>query len=393
VKEVTTGRRPFRECAVLKLRTVLLALFAVLAMAGSPSPSSARGFDGLSTEWRGVLLTEQLRPLTGRLYTVGGRWFAGTLALESGRPEEAIVYGSIDHRHRVRMTLRRRGRTTRHLLGVFDPAREEVRVSCAGTWLHLIRRPADGRLTARCGASVREFPRDSECTIVQWERPASIASADVLGYVVYRFDAAGGFAIVGAVDGDDRHSFVDGRYWGTVTGYDGVPGGDSAGTRRRLGESPGVTVGESYRYMVATAHRHGMSPLAGGNEAVTVIGIPEVEVTVKEPSDPPRRVRVWWRQPRGADRYFIWASTDPTFEDPRQRVHFGPFPTVPIDEGGPESATAVVSLDRILERRPGETYFITVAAYSSSAGGRPQPFGGMFGPRRPVNYPDVPPPP
>jgi hypothetical protein len=389
-----TGRRPSSPVKpALKLRALLPALFGVLAAVASPSPASARPFAELSSEWRGVLLTEQLRPLTGTLYSVDGRWFAGRLSLEGSRPEKAIVYGSIDRHHRVRMTLRRPGRTTRHLLGVYDPTREEVRASCAGTWLHLIRRPVDGRLTVRCGVWEREHAFDRECTIVQWERPASLAAKDVLGYVVYRVDSTGGFAIAGAVDGDRRHSFIDDRFGRTVVGYDGAPGDGSPGRRRTLGEANGVELGETYRYMVATAHRHGMSLLAGGNEAVTVIGAPEIEVEVKEPSDPPRRVRVWWRQPKGADRYFIWASTDPTFEDPRQRFYFGPFHTVPVDQGGPGAAETVINFERLRERRPKSWYFITVAAYSSEAEGRPQPFGGMFGPRRPVNYPDVPPPP
>ncbi|MFN3648374.1 MAG: hypothetical protein ACK47B_02235 [Armatimonadota bacterium] len=249
-----------------------------------------------------------------------------------------------------------------------------------------------------------------------WERPKSLSSSHVLGYVIWRLSSTGAFEVVGGVDADSTRCFIDTEATRDVVAYDGQPGSD-AGSRTTFPAVPGIVPGVSYRYQVATAFVYQnnwedddsdlptdpvvgdeiMSPLSESTPWVTAIVPPNViaidgEPVVANQEVDPRAVDVTWQQTPGADTYVIWASRNPNFGRGSRRT-FGPFRVVPSDQGGPMSVSRTINISG-LANRAREPIFITVGARNSGDRTQPKPFGAMFGPAvqvRPESGPPGPP--
>jgi len=247
---------------------------------------------------------------------------------------------------------------------------------------------------------------------VKWSRPKSIVSSAVLGYVIWRIDPVNVQPIVvGGLDGDSIREFLDSEQQRTFNAYNGIPGAvptaAGAGTRAAF-TAPGIVAGTEYRYQVSTAYEvvledrnqdgtpdtqeTAMSPLSMSSPWVTAITPPTISAIDNLPpsSDQqvnPDLVTVEWQQTAGADTYLIWVATDPNFHN---KTIFGPFTTVPTNQGGPTTVSRQITLRGSLRRN--QTLFISVGARHSTDHIRPRPFGAIFS--IPVTVkPEVTPPP
>lgn len=241
---------------------------------------------------------------------------------------------------------------------------------------------------------------------VTWDRPKSIKASEVLQYIVWRTDNLGTpLQIVGVSDNDANKVFLDNEAERTVSAFDGDPNSDDAGGRTDF-TAPGITPGNQYRYQVATAYENGledrdndgepddatfMSPLSSSSPWATAITIPGITNPVQGQQVQLDQLPVTWRQTPGADTYLVWISRDPNFSANR-RVAFGPFRTVPVDQGGDAEITRV--LDVRSPRLPSSgTVFITVGGRASADRNRPRPNGAIFSPAVQVRAETAPPPP
>ena len=241
---------------------------------------------------------------------------------------------------------------------------------------------------------------------VTWNRPGHIPSSLVLGSVIWRNDFAGGLQVVGGRDGDTDHSFLDTEATRTTNAYNGTPGGD-AGTRTSF-TAPGLVPGQRYMYQVSTAFMNGllggttpnssnfMTNLSNVSPLVTAIAPPLVAnvggVTPgNAPQVNPAAVNLTWTQTPGADSYVIWASTSPSFK--KRVVVAKRIQTVPVDLGGPITASATVDIRSGKLKSNGGVVYLSVGGYNSGDNHRPAPFGAMFSPPVAVQPETNPPPP
>ncbi len=229
---------------------------------------------------------------------------------------------------------------------------------------------------------------------VQWERPKSVKSSQVLGYVVWRADDFGGFQVVGGLDNDGTQVFIDNTSTRDVTAYDGDPGSDDAGGRTTFADVPGIVPGQQYRYQVATAYRNGledrdgdgmpdqdaefMSPLSSSSTWVTAIAPPVVSGINDQTPSPAREVdlnnlAVSWQQTPGSDQYQILVSGDPDFHG-SQVYKFGPYRTSPVDQGGPSEVTKKIDANKGTLRRLNRVY-VAVGGRNSFDRSEPVPRG------------------
>lgn len=225
-----------------------------------------------------------------------------------------------------------------------------------------------------------------------WDRPKAVKSNQVLQYVIYRASELGDFRIVGAHDTDTNRCFTDTEATRDVTAFDDPPG-DIAGDRNTIVAVPGIQPGIQYRYQIATVYRNGLedrdndgepdeedfiSPLSQSSPWATAITPPIVLSPVQGEQVDLTDLRITWQQTPGANQYFIWVSKDPRFRKD-QRLVFGPFPVLPVDQGGDPTVTRTV--DAFKSRLAGaRNVHIAVGARNSSDGLRPRPFGAFFGP-------------
>lgn len=244
---------------------------------------------------------------------------------------------------------------------------------------------------------------------VCWERPKTIRSSQVIQYVVWRQDSVTGqLQIVGVADTDTLRCFIDTEATRNVSAYDGEPGGE-AGDRDEIQNVPGIQPGVQYRYQIATVYRPGvedvdddgtggggteddflMSPLSLPTPFVTAITPPVIARPIQGQQVDLSELTVEWQQTPGANTYFIWLSRNPTFPQNR-RVRFGPFTTIPVDQGGPDTVTQV--LDARANRLLGaQTIYVAVGARNSTDAVAPKPFGAIFSSPVAVQ-PETPPPP
>lgn len=252
-----------------------------------------------------------------------------------------------------------------------------------------------------------------------WERPKSIRSSQVLQYVIWRTDTNTGVReIVGALDNDAIHCFIDTEATRTVNAFDGDPGSDDAGSRTAVQNVPGIVPGIHYRYEVATAYLAGyedrdgdgipdtgpgagggggggqtdeyMSPLSLPSHFVTALTPPSVVAPVQGQQVDLGELTVTWQQTPGANTYYVWVSKHPSFRS-NQRVAFGPFTTLPVDQGGDLTVTQVLDVrsNRLLGQA---VVYVSVGGRNSNDRSNPQPFGAVFS--APVSVrPEVTPPP
>lgn len=242
---------------------------------------------------------------------------------------------------------------------------------------------------------------------VMWDRPKSVRSSSVLGYVIWRGDPQTPLQVVGGFDGDSARSFIDNEAGRTVNAYNGVPSSDSAGARAQFVGVPGIVAGDRYVYQVATAYeavledrnQDGqpdtgaafMSPLSMTTRYVTALAPPSITaVNGASPGGAPqadlRHLTVEWQQTPGADTYVVVASSGPQF---RSRATLATVRTVPLEAGGPATVSATVNANR---RARGGHVFIAVGA-RHRGDPKPQPFGAIFGPPVEVAAVVSPPPP
>jgi len=243
---------------------------------------------------------------------------------------------------------------------------------------------------------------------VNWSRPKSVKSSQVLQYVVWRQDTVTGqLQIVGAVDTDTLRTFTDTEATRTVNAFSGDPGSDDAGTRTTIQNVPGIQPGVQYRYQIATAFAAGledrdndmmpdegeefMSPLSLPTAFVTAITPPVIARPIQGEQVDLSEVTVEWQQTPGANTYFVWFSRNPTFPE-NSRVRFGPFTTIPSNQGGPESVTQVIDArsNRLLGA---QTIYVSVGARNSTDPVAPKPFGAIFSAPVAIQPETVPPPP
>lgn len=234
---------------------------------------------------------------------------------------------------------------------------------------------------------------------VKWDRPKSIRSSQVLQYIIWRADTTGQIQIVGAVDTDAAHTFLDTEATRTVNAFDGDPGSNDAGARTAITNVPGITPGQQYRYQIATAYQVGlggedadgdgvpddpdqtfMSPLSMTSPWTTAITPPLITEPIQGEQVNTNEMIVTWQQTPGADQYIIWLSADnPTFPEGR-RVAFGPFRTLPVDLGGDITVSQTLSFTGRRQLANARTVFVTVGARNSQDAIAPKPLGWIFSP-------------
>jgi hypothetical protein len=244
----------------------------------------------------------------------------------------------------------------------------------------------------------RDIGRPGAFIKIEWDRPKSIRSSQVLGYVVWRTDPRSEPLVVAGVTGDGPKSFIDHEAARSVTFYDGIPGSDDAGGQTTTADVPGILPGEQYRYQVATAYEEGeedpdptnqggtfMSPLSRSSDWATAISNPGITAPDQGEIEDLRRLRITWTQPLGADSYLIRISRDPTFRDESRGFTAGPFHSVPVEQGGETELTRLIDADRPAVRG-GSTrlrdVYISVGAYNSQDDIKPRPFGAIYSQRR-----------
>lgn len=241
---------------------------------------------------------------------------------------------------------------------------------------------------------------------VQWNRPKSVRTSQVEQYIIWRTDNLGSsLAIVGALDTDARKSFLDSENDRNVNAFDGDPGTEDAGTRGTV-IGAGIIAGNQYRYQIATAYENGledrdedgevddaiyMSPLSATSPWATAISPAAISAPTNNQQVQIDQVAFSWQQTPGADQYVIWASRSPSFTDAR-RVAFGPFRTLPVDQGGDTEITRTVDIRSSRLPTSGRV-FLTVGARNSQDAKPPRPFGYIFSAPIQVQAEVTPPPP
>lgn len=252
---------------------------------------------------------------------------------------------------------------------------------------------------------------------VVWDRPKAVKSSDVLGYVIWRSDPLNFTPIiVGGLDGDTTLEFLDNESTRDVTAYNGTPGSTDAGTRTTIMSVPGIIPGTEYRYQISTAYHNQLqvtddqggtdgsggtgTGTGGGNGGGTSSMFTDVMSALSESSGwataiaPPtiiavngetpsadqqvdlRNITIDWQQTPGANTYFVWMSPDPTFPSSK-RVVFGPFQTLPTDQGGPSIISRTMpnaNKEGLRKRR----IYISVGGRNSQDALNPVPFGAIF---------------
>lgn len=245
---------------------------------------------------------------------------------------------------------------------------------------------------------------------VVWSRPKSVRSSQVLQYVVWRADTTGNIRIVGATETDAIHSFLDSEATRSPNAYDGDPNSNDAGSRSVIDNVPGITPGQQYRYQIATAYLAGlggededgdgvpddpdqtfMSPLSMTSPWTTAITPPLITEPVQGQQVLLSELVVTWQQTPGADQYVIWISRDdPTFPD-NKRVSFGPFRTLPVDQGGDITVSQTLGTEGRRQLAGARTIYVAIGARNSQDAIAPKPRGWIFSP--PVGVqPETPPP-
>ncbi len=243
---------------------------------------------------------------------------------------------------------------------------------------------------------------------VCWDRPKTIRSSQIVQYILWRQDSVTGqLQIVGVADTDTLRCIVDTEATRDVNAYDGEPGSEDAGDRDVIQNVPGIQPGVQYRYQVATVYRSGvedvdddddddeeelfMSPLSLPTPFVTALTPPVIARPIQGQQVDLSELTVEWQQTPGANTYFVWLSRNPTFPQ-NGRVRFGPFTTIPVDQGGPDTVTQVIDAraNRLLGA---QTVYVSVGARNSTDPIPPKPFGAIFSPPVAVQPETTPPPP
>jgi hypothetical protein len=216
--------------------------------------------------------------------------------------------------------------------------------------------------------------------------------------------------VVGGLDTDARHSFLDSEATRNVTAWDGTPGSDDAGGRTVFQSVPGLVPGQFYSYQIAAAYVNGlqdrdndgqpdggnfMSPLSMRSPFVTAISPPRIfQVDGQAPGGATQvdldSFTLEWEQTPGADTYEIWISRNPNFKGTKLRIK--PPKTLPIDLGGPPTVSTTISANRGSLRRSSLLY-VTVGARNSRDKYKPRPFGAIFSAPVAVQVEGSPPPP
>jgi hypothetical protein len=242
---------------------------------------------------------------------------------------------------------------------------------------------------------------------VTWDRPKSIRSSSVLQYIVWRADISGGIQIVGAVDNDATHMFLDSEATRDVNAYDGDPNSDDAGGRTVIENVPGIQPGQQYRYQIATAYENGledrdgdgepdldvdyMSPLSMSSPWVTALTPPIITEPIQGSQVQLDTLPVMWQQTPGADAYVVWLSRSPTFPDDK-RVAFGPFRTLPVDQGGDITVSQIIDASGRRALAGARNIYLAVGARNTTDAIAPKPRGWVFSAPVAVQ-PETPPPP
>lgn len=229
-----------------------------------------------------------------------------------------------------------------------------------------------------------------------WNRPRSVPSSYILGYVVWRSNLSSPLQVVGGLDTDARRSFIDSEATRDVTAYDGAPGSTDAGARTVFQSVPGIVPGQIYNYQVAAAYVNGlqdrdndgepdegefMSPLSLRTNWVTAIAPPLI--TTVNGDTPgggtvlinPQSFDLEWQQTPGADTYEIWVSRKPSFNGSKLRIKAPK--TVPVDQGGPLTQSLNLNVNRGSFRNA-RVLYIAVGARNSQDRVKPRPFGAIF---------------
>jgi hypothetical protein len=242
---------------------------------------------------------------------------------------------------------------------------------------------------------------------VTWDRPKSIRSSLVLQYVIWRASTLDPQPIiVGALDGDSLRFFIDNESPRPVNAFSGNPG-DVAGGRTVLPTQPGLVAGQQYYYQVSTAYNAGledrngdgkpdtgmqfMSPLSMRSAFATAIAPPAITQPQGGEQVQLDQLEIRWQQSLGANEYVIWVSRDPTFPAAK-RVAFGPFRTIPSDQGGTTEITRTIDA-RNNKLGNARIVFIAVGARNALDAIKPKPFGAIFSNPIQVQAENVPPPP
>jgi len=184
---------------------------------------------------------------------------------------------------------------------------------------------------------------------VMWDRPKSIRSSTVMGYVIWRGDPQTPLQVVGGFDGDSTRSFIDNEAGRTVSAYNG---------QFDTGAAFMSPLSMTTRYVTALA-----PPSITAVNGVSAGGTPQVDL---------RHLTVEWQQTPGADTYVVVASSGPQF---RSRSTLATVRTVPLEAGGPATVSTTVNANR---RARGGHVFIAVGA-RHRGDPKPQPFGAIFG--------------
>ena len=245
---------------------------------------------------------------------------------------------------------------------------------------------------------------------VEWSRPSSVPSSYILGYVVWRGSSFSPVQVVGGLDTDARHNWMDSEATRNVTAWDGTPGSDDAGARTVFQSVQGLTPGQLYSYQVTAAYHNGlqdrdgdgmpddadfMSPLSMRSAFVTAMTPPSIfQVDGQSPGGATQvdldSFTLEWQQTPGADTYEIWISRNPNFKGSKLRIK--PPKTLPVDLGGPQTVSTTINANKGSFRKANLLY-ITVGGRNSQDRIKPRPFGAIFSAPVAVQVEGSPPPP
>jgi len=246
-----------------------------------------------------------------------------------------------------------------------------------------------------------------------WNRPSSVPSSYILGYVVWRGDLFAPPQRVAGLDSDARRWFMDSEATRNVTAFDGDPGSSDAGARTVFQSVPGLVPGQIYSYQVTAAYRNGledrdgdgqpdaedfMSPLSRRTNYATAIAPAQITQVDGQPAGgggEPVQVdlnsfSLEWQQTPGADTYEIWISRNPSFRGGKVRIKVGR--TLPVDQGGSLTESRTISVRNAGYRRT-RTLYVSVGARNSQDRIKPRPFGAIFSAPVAIQVEGAPPPP
>lgn len=241
---------------------------------------------------------------------------------------------------------------------------------------------------------------------LRWERPRSVRSSQVLQYTIFRDGQVDPQQVlIDGVTTDSHRQYIDREHAALMITniYTDAPGsvGDTQGTIT----STGIVSGLQYRYSISTVYQNGLedrdgdgtpdvdvfhSPLSNTTSWVTAITPPSITDPIQGEQVDLNSLEVTWQQTPGSDTYMIWLSSDPAFH--RKRVAFGPFRTVPVDQGGDPRVTQTVNAN-VRALAGSSRVYVSVGARSSNDREIPRPFGAIFGAPVAVRPETVPPPP